>query len=643
MGNAIGQQKGDDVFDLRFDNKCDSPVQIAVRSKNQRTSEWKSDAWFQLESNSGPTTLNDVITDNRFIAYFAEATDGSGKVWEGTNEENSATFDTVPAPDIRTVNGRTVDLGEYIGIYTMNLICPDQMTELSIKQIPEYTYLQSDIYGIRWNPVLMKLGVRVGATPIAGVIARRPEERPVYTNYNRVRLTGWKLEEIDAERGIHISVRWDVEKLEDNPLKIFTGGGRSTVCTASGRLSFYNRFIKDDSGGIAVKINPGRYSQDNSCLLVRIASLNNMLVEDAVNALIGIYNFADMVGGLEPKKQLVFPIESISNLIQSERITFDSATYDSDGVWLDFNINRAKLITGDQAVSTTVEAFCKAAGRCTGSQDIGQGGIGFTTPVSSRGLSNIATVTTNRTLSGNNFMKGSTRREKVLSKGFMTVTSNNRALSGVINDKGLSTKPNNYSNKKNQNKNALSNTGTGMPRPSNVTTTANENQLDGLTPSEAKKRCMKDYQTQPKLLKKCFSIVNEYFNANEETLENRYERKATTRLPEDTKGELSGMTIDDARIRCVTDYESRPKLLKRCMDKVAMFYSSLTDVPGRTSISSEDKDTDDATPESRLQDELQGLTEKQAKKRCQKDYATQPKLLKKCLSRVEQYFQDSAE
>jgi hypothetical protein len=66
--------------ELQFDNWCGHPVQIAVYAKWGVA--WQMNAWYQLAALEGPVTL-DLLTDNSYVYWYAESTDGSGWVWEG--------------------------------------------------------------------------------------------------------------------------------------------------------------------------------------------------------------------------------------------------------------------------------------------------------------------------------------------------------------------------------------------------------------------------------------------------------------------------------------------------------------------------------------------------------------------------------
>lgn len=98
---------------ISFRNSCSSPVQVAINYKNL-SGQWETKAWYSL-SPGERSRLNGVDTTNRYLYYYAEATDGSGKVWSGN--------DTRQPIDGRFYNMRQFDIGPQLVDYTYTLTC----------------------------------------------------------------------------------------------------------------------------------------------------------------------------------------------------------------------------------------------------------------------------------------------------------------------------------------------------------------------------------------------------------------------------------------------------------------------------------------------------------------------------------------
>ena len=98
---------------ISFRNSCSSPIQVAIIFKN-RSGQWETKAWYSL-SPGEQSRLNGVDTTNRYLYYYAEATDGSGKVWTGN--------DTRQEIGSRLYNMKKFDIGPQAINYTHTLTC----------------------------------------------------------------------------------------------------------------------------------------------------------------------------------------------------------------------------------------------------------------------------------------------------------------------------------------------------------------------------------------------------------------------------------------------------------------------------------------------------------------------------------------
>ena len=98
---------------LEFDNFCGHPLRIAVYAEFR--GRWYMHAWYYFDAYEGPLALPEAQTDNRYVYWYAETTDGSGWVWEGGNVlcvENSGCY-----------GFREWNTGPEFGTFRRNLFC----------------------------------------------------------------------------------------------------------------------------------------------------------------------------------------------------------------------------------------------------------------------------------------------------------------------------------------------------------------------------------------------------------------------------------------------------------------------------------------------------------------------------------------
>jgi uncharacterized membrane protein len=99
---------------ITFFNRCRStPLRLAIRFKNL-SDQWETKAWYSL-SPGEKARLNGVDTKNRFLYYYAEATDGSRRVWSGN--------DTSVTIGGKTYKMKKIDIGPNIINWTQSLTC----------------------------------------------------------------------------------------------------------------------------------------------------------------------------------------------------------------------------------------------------------------------------------------------------------------------------------------------------------------------------------------------------------------------------------------------------------------------------------------------------------------------------------------
>jgi len=76
---------------IEFTNSCAHPVQIAIMYQDV-SGQWAREGWWSFSSRETSTLQltngNTVSTNNARMYFYAEATDGSGVVWNGATRAN---------------------------------------------------------------------------------------------------------------------------------------------------------------------------------------------------------------------------------------------------------------------------------------------------------------------------------------------------------------------------------------------------------------------------------------------------------------------------------------------------------------------------------------------------------------------------
>jgi len=120
---------------ISFKNECASPVNVAIHFKN-RAGQWVTKAWYSF-SPGELARLNGVDTTNRYLYYYAEATDGSGKIWSGN--------DTTEVIGGRSYNMKKFDIGPQVVNWTQRLTCSAGTAERSAVSDNELQSLEGEV------------------------------------------------------------------------------------------------------------------------------------------------------------------------------------------------------------------------------------------------------------------------------------------------------------------------------------------------------------------------------------------------------------------------------------------------------------------------------------------------------------------
>jgi uncharacterized membrane protein len=110
---------------ISFRNSCSSPLEVAIYFKNL-SGQWETKAWYSFSPDE-KARLTGVDTRNRYLYYYAKATDGSGKVWSGN--------DTRQPISGRLYDMKKFDIGPRTVDYTHTLTCPAEQTTASDREL----------------------------------------------------------------------------------------------------------------------------------------------------------------------------------------------------------------------------------------------------------------------------------------------------------------------------------------------------------------------------------------------------------------------------------------------------------------------------------------------------------------------------
>jgi uncharacterized membrane protein len=328
---------------ISFRNACSSPFRLAIRFQNL-SGQWETKAWYSF-SPGEQSRLNGVDTRNRYLYYYAEATDGSGKVWSSN--------DTSQTIGGRTYNMKKFDIGSQIVNWTQTLTCPDQQLISALKRIPsKYQPLPTEDYvTFRYNPNSLEIGVRIGSAVLRNEIEKIPEQRLKYTDYNRHTVKWFKYKGVDvSRRQILIGFRYRYHKLEDRPLI----GGRFTVYDnaanvdvgvnlevknkqldgdvsvrnieadwASGIYGYAQNLFLDIPVGLATFIAKGKF--------IRLSDFAAEVAPSVINA------------STTDQRNLSRFFGDLNDLNSKGVIYLKRIDYDSQGVWYQFSIDESLL------------------------------------------------------------------------------------------------------------------------------------------------------------------------------------------------------------------------------------------------------------------------------------------------------------
>jgi uncharacterized membrane protein len=340
---------------ISFRNACSSPFRLAIHFKNL-SGQWETKAWYSFSS-AEQSRLNGVDTRNRYLYYYAEATDGSGKVWSAN--------DTSQTVSGRTYEMKKIDVGSQSVNWTQTLTCPDRQIISALRKIPsKYQPLPTEDYvTFRYDPNSLEIGVRIGPAVLRNEIEKIPEQRLKYTDYNRHTVKWFKYKGIDVSKEqVLIGFRYRYQKLEDRPW-----GGRFTTY--------------DDAANVDIGVNlKVENKQLNGNLIVRNieadwASGILGLVQNTFDVMFGTVAFlnegkfirlSDFAAAVAPsvinesttdQRNLSRFFGELNDLNNKGVIYLKRIDYDSQGIWYQFSIDESLLAQSASRLESTLNSW----------------------------------------------------------------------------------------------------------------------------------------------------------------------------------------------------------------------------------------------------------------------------------------------
>lgn len=340
---------------VSFVNACSTPFKLAIRFKNL-SDQWETKAWFSF-SPGERARLTGVETKNRYLYYYAEATDGTGKVWSGN--------DTNVVIGGRNYSMLKIDTGTQFVNWTETLTCPDQQLISALRRIPaKYQPLPTEDYvTFRYNPNSLEIGVRIGSAILRNEIEKIPEQRLKYTDYNRHTVKWFKYQGIDvSQRQVLIGLRYRYEKLEDKPW-----GGRWTVYDNAADVQL----------GVNLEVNNKRLDGDVIVRRVQADWASGILgvVQNTIEIMFGTLTFlmdgkfirpSDFASAVAPwvvnastvdQRNLGRFFGELNDLNNRGVIYLKRIDYDSQGIWYQFSIDESLLAQSSSKVESLLNSW----------------------------------------------------------------------------------------------------------------------------------------------------------------------------------------------------------------------------------------------------------------------------------------------
>jgi hypothetical protein len=209
----------------------------------------------------------------------------------------------------------------------------------------------SVLTGFRYNPNTMEVGILLsGDHVIKPIIEKQEEQRPKYTDYNRVTIKNFKYRGIDVgKREILVDARSRYQKLEDRPVV----GGRYTTFDQAADITLGANFeVKDhqlDVGTYIRQFEPGWASGPLGFVYSAFDAAFGAVTWIAEREFITFSKTTGTLGSVyvnlaQPQKELVNSMFSEVNRWNSEGLVYLNRTdYDSDGIWLLFKADRNQV------------------------------------------------------------------------------------------------------------------------------------------------------------------------------------------------------------------------------------------------------------------------------------------------------------
>lgn len=343
---------------ISFRNACSSPFRLAIHFKNL-SGQWETKAWFSFASGER-ARLTGVDTNNRNVYYYAEATDGSGKIWSGN--------DTSQVIGGRSYSMKKFDIGPEATNWTQTLTCPDQQLISTLRRIPpKYQPVPTQDYvTFSYDPTRLEIGIRIGSAVLRNEIEKIPEQRLKYTDYNRHTAKWFKYRGIDVPgKQVLVGFRYRYEKLENRPWPL---SGRFTVYdNAADVEAGLNLFVRDKKIDGDVRVRnvvadwaSGLYGYAQSLFLDIPVGLATFIAE---GKFIRLSDFGAAIAPLVINSSTVDQrnlgrfFGELNELNSRGVIYLKQIDYDSQGVWYKFSVDESLLAQSASKLESVLNSW----------------------------------------------------------------------------------------------------------------------------------------------------------------------------------------------------------------------------------------------------------------------------------------------
>jgi hypothetical protein len=220
------------------------------------------------------------------------------------------------------------------------------------------------VTGFRYDPNTKEIGVLLsGDHVIKPIIEKQEEQRPKYTDYNRVTIKDFRYRGVDVGRQeIRVDARVRYQKLENRPL-----GGRYTTFDQAADITLGANFeVKNrqlEAATYIRRFEPGWASGPLGFVYSAFDAAFGVIAWVAKGEFITISKVTGTLGSAyvnlaQPQKELVNSMFSEVNRWNAEGLVYLNRTdYDADGIWLLFKADQNQTTRLQSRLSNLVNGY----------------------------------------------------------------------------------------------------------------------------------------------------------------------------------------------------------------------------------------------------------------------------------------------